>query len=82
MSQAASLAAHYVRVGYVVRLVTRTASVGPGVGQSHLTEILRTLALLEFTTEERPYAAPARWGGECIFVSPGGSTAFNPARAA
>jgi len=82
VSQAASLAAHYVRVGYVVRLVTRTASVGPGVGQSHLTEILRTLALLEFTTEERPYAAPARWGGECIFVSPGGSTAFNPARAA
>jgi uncharacterized protein (DUF58 family) len=82
VSQAASLAAHYIRRGYVVRLVTRTVSVGPGTGQAHLTKILHALALVEFTTEERPYAAPARWTGECIFVSPTGSTAFGRQRAA
>jgi len=82
VSQAASLAAHYTGAGYVVRLVTRTASVGPGSGQAHLTQILRALALLEFTTEQRPFAAPARWAGECIFVSPSGTTRAGPARAA
>jgi len=82
VSQAASMAAHYLRVGYVVRLVTRTAAVGPGSGQAHLTQILRALALLEFTGEDRPYAAPATWAGECIFVSPSGSTAFKNVRAA
>lgn len=74
VSQAASLATHYLRAGYVVRLVTRTASVGPGSGQQHLTRILHALALLEFTSEVRPYAAPARWAGECVFVSPTGTT--------
>jgi uncharacterized protein (DUF58 family) len=82
VSQAASLAACYIKMGYVVHLVTRTASVGPGTGQGHLTQILRTLALLEFVAEERPFAAPARWTGECIFVGPTGQAAFRPARAA
>ena len=72
VSRAASLAAHYTRRGYVVRLATRTVGVGPGSGQAHLGQILRALALIEFTTEQLPYVAPARWTGECIFVSPGG----------
>jgi uncharacterized protein (DUF58 family) len=71
VSQAASLAVHYIKRGYVVRLVTRTVSVGPGAGQPHLTSLLRALALLEFVTEELPFAAPARWTGEYIFVGGG-----------
>jgi uncharacterized protein (DUF58 family) len=74
VSQAASLAAHYVRQGYVVALVTRTNSVGAGSGQAHLTKILHTLALLAFISEERAFTAPARWSGECIFVGPRGAT--------
>jgi uncharacterized protein (DUF58 family) len=73
VSQAASLAVHYIKRGYVVRLVTRTVSVGPGVGQPHLTCLLRALALLEFVTEELPFAAPARWAGEYIFVGGAGA---------
>jgi len=79
VSQAASLAAYYLRMGYVVRVVTRTVSIGPGTGQAHLTQILRGLALLDFVTEERAFDAPARWSGECIFVGPTGSTALGAA---
>jgi uncharacterized protein (DUF58 family) len=74
VSHAASLAAHYIQRGYVVRLVTRTASVGLGAGQAQLTRILRALALVEFTPEDAPYSAPARWSGECIFVGGGATT--------
>lgn len=69
VSHAASLAVHYIKRGYTVRLVTRTDGVGPGAGPAQLTRILRTLALLAFTVDDLPYAAPARWAGECVFVS-------------
>jgi uncharacterized protein (DUF58 family) len=75
VSHAASLAVHYVKRGYTVRLVTRSLGVGPGSGQAHLTRILRALAVLEFVAEDREYAAPARWAGECVFVSTAGASA-------
>lgn len=77
VSQAASLAAHYIKLGYVVRLVTRSVSVGPGSGQAHLTQILRALALLSFIQEEEPFNGPAQWSGECIFVSPSGTSTLS-----
>lgn len=70
VSQAASLAAHYIQLGYTVQLVTRTVGVPPGSGPIHLTSLLRALALIEFVDHEAPFAAPARWTGECIFVGP------------
>ncbi len=69
VSHAASLAVHYIKRGYTVRLVTRSEGVSAGTGPAQLTRILRTLALLEFTTADAPYAAPAKWAGECVFVS-------------
>ena len=75
VSHAASLAAHYIQRGYVVGLVTRTVDVGPGAGQVQLTRLLRALALIEFTPEDTPYSAPARWSGECIFVGRSGAAA-------
>lgn len=68
VSHAASLAVEYIKRGYGVRLVTRTVAVGLGAGQAHLTVLLRALALLEFTSAAAPYAAPAAWPGECVFV--------------
>jgi uncharacterized protein (DUF58 family) len=75
VSHAASLAAHYIQLGYAVQLVTRTVSIAPGSGPTQLTSLLRALALIEFIDHEAPFAAPARWTGECIFVGPVGAGA-------
>jgi len=73
VSHAASLAAHFVQRGYTVRLLTRTETVPAGAGQAHLTRILRTLALLRFTTlDQRLPASP--FPGESIHVSAGGTS--------
>jgi uncharacterized protein (DUF58 family) len=82
VSEAASLAVHYVRLGYTVLLATRTVSVGPGEGQPFLTRALRALALLDFVETDVPYVAPASWSGGCVFVRPQGLTAPPPPRAA
>lgn len=74
VSHAASLAAHYIRRGYSVRLLTRTVTVPAGSGESHLSSLLRALALVEFTNEERPLPLhPA--AVESIYVSAGGASA-------
>jgi uncharacterized protein (DUF58 family) len=74
VSHAASLAAHYIQRGYSVRLLTRTVSVPAGSGESHLSRLLRALALIEFTTEKRPLPLhPAAL--ESIYVSTRGATA-------
>jgi uncharacterized protein (DUF58 family) len=72
VSHAASLAAHYIQRGYSVRLLTRTDTVPAGAGEAHLTRILRTLALLEFTDEDR--ALPQHARGESIWVSTTGAS--------
>jgi len=68
VSLAASLAAHYLRQGYTVRLCTRTESVGPGRGESHLTQMLRVLALIEFSPSAPAVASLPRWEGEWVTV--------------
>ena len=78
VSLAASLIVYYIQKGYQVSLVTRTGNVGEGTGQAHLTRLLRKLAVVEFTSEARPFAAPPRWPGECIFVSSAGCSVSRP----
>ena len=78
VSLAASLAVHYVQQGYLVSLVTRSGNIRQGMGQAHLSRILRELALVQFLDEERPFAAPPRWPGECIFVSSAGCSVGRP----
>ena len=78
VSLAASLAVHYVQLGYQVSLVTRSGAVREGGGQAHLSRVLRELALVDFIAEARPFAAPARWPGECIFVSSAGCSVGRP----
>ncbi len=73
VSHAASLAAHYIQRGYSVRLLTRTETVPPGSGEAHLTRILRALALLQFTGEDRPL--PHHSHGESIWGSTAGASA-------
>ncbi len=69
ISLAASLAAHYLNLHYAVRLVARGAQVPSGGGAAHLTKILRTLALLETTTKDVPFAGLAEPGGENVLVA-------------
>ncbi len=68
VSQAASFATHFINQGYRVRLMTRTASVAPGLGQAHLNQVLRTLALLEFTTATDPFPTPPAGLGETVVI--------------
>ena len=68
ISHAASLAAHYVKLGYLVKLVTRSISVGLGSGPNHLSQLLKALALLEFIDQKTPFVGSAKWSGECIYV--------------
>ena len=78
VSLAASLTVYYVQKGFQVSLVTRSSNVRAGTGQVHLTRLLRELALVDFISEARPFAAPPRWPGECIFVSSAGCSVGRP----
>ena len=73
VSHAASLAVHYIHHGYSVQLSTRTRSVPPGGGETQLSLILRTLALLEFTSDERQQL-PHHPRGESISVRAGAAS--------
>jgi uncharacterized protein (DUF58 family) len=59
VSQAASIAAAFIEQGVAVGLITRTSHVRPDHGQAHLDLILHQLALLEFVSDDRPFAASA-----------------------
>jgi uncharacterized protein (DUF58 family) len=69
ISLAASLAAHYLHIGYAVRLVARGAQVPSASDPSQLNKILRALALLETVTNEIPFSALAEPGAENIMVA-------------
>ncbi len=71
--QVASLAAHYIDRSYTVQLITRGQAVDPGQGQRHLNRLLTALALLEFTDDQKPLAAPSTWTGEHLMVGHTGS---------
>jgi uncharacterized protein (DUF58 family) len=58
LSYAASLAAHAVRLGSQVQMVTADGSTGLGEGEPHLDRILERLALYEAPAAPRPLASP------------------------
>jgi hypothetical protein len=59
---AASVAAHAIRLGCMVELVTADGSTEFGQGESHLDRILERLALYEAPAAPRPLAIPAEVG--------------------
>lgn len=59
LSYAASVAAHGIRLGCLVELMTAEGSSGFGQGESHLDRILERLALYEAPAAPRPLAIPA-----------------------
>jgi uncharacterized protein (DUF58 family) len=83
VSEAASLAAHYIQRGYAVALVTRSAVIKEGTGELHLDRLLHALALLEFVADASPFALP-RMEGELLLVSraPSPARPQQPSRAA
>jgi uncharacterized protein (DUF58 family) len=83
VSEAASLAAHYIQRDYSVALYTRSSLVKEGSGEAQLDRLLLALALLEFVPAEGPFAPP-RLGGDVVFVRGGSSAAHyhQPPRAA
>ncbi|MFH1131247.1 MAG: DUF58 domain-containing protein [Pseudomonadota bacterium] len=82
VSQAASLAVHFVNHGFAVGLVSRTIQVNHGSGQNHLDSILRALATIEFTPKGNPFLFPISKGINPILVNSHGEThvAFFPSR--
>lgn len=67
LSYAASVAAHAIRLGTQVHLVTAEGGTGFGQGDSHLDRILECLALYQAPEAPRPLAIPAE-GGRAIHV--------------
>lgn len=62
LSYAGSLAAHAIRLGCQVRLVTGEGATEYGQGETHLDRILERLALYEPPASPRPAPAPGREG--------------------
>lgn len=62
LSYAASVAAHAIRLGSQVELLTADGSTGFGQGESHLDRILERLALYDAPARPRPLAIPAEPG--------------------
>ena len=62
LTYAASVAAHAIRLGCLVELVTADGSTEFGQGESHLDRILERLALYEAPAAPRPLAIPAEAG--------------------
>lgn len=85
ISLAASLAIHYTRLSYTLRLVCRGVAVPDGSGEAHLERLLRTLALLASTPESTPFAGHgepghgAAGGGETLLVVRRGHAGPRPA---
>jgi len=59
LGYAASLAAHALRLGYQVQLVTADGATECGQGEAHLDRILERLALYEVPVSPRPLPGPA-----------------------
>jgi uncharacterized protein (DUF58 family) len=55
ISIAASLATVYLEAGWTVELAARGAHVGPGLGKTHESKILRALAVLEYADPAEPF---------------------------
>lgn len=70
VSQAASLAVHYLRRGYAVELQTYTENISLGMGEGHLNRILHTLALLQFIPEPHSTISVAPRSPACFTISP------------
>ncbi|MGE0870504.1 MAG: DUF58 domain-containing protein [Kofleriaceae bacterium] len=69
ISVAASLAASYLEVGWMVELCARGSHVPSGTGRIHEARLLRTLALLPYVDDDVPFhALPAR--AETVLVIP------------
>lgn len=64
--RAASLATHFIRVGYRVALVTRDLQIEGGAGEAHLDRLLRALALLQFS--RRPGRALPQLPTDALWV--------------
>lgn len=62
LSYAASVAAHAIRLGCMVELVTADGSTGFGQGESQMDRILERLALYEAPLTPRPLAIPGEAG--------------------
>jgi uncharacterized protein (DUF58 family) len=79
VGQAASLALHLLGRGFAVGLITRTATVTAGSGEAQADHILRALALLQFVSRDRPFAAALAPAERQILVTVSGISA-SPAR--
>lgn len=75
ISLAASLATTYIGLGYAIRLVTRGPQIPFSTGQSQLTRILKTLALLPTASQETAFSGGLDQRIESILVVPQGVTA-------
>lgn len=73
ISLAASLASSYIAMNYSVRLIARGASLPFSTGETHLTRILKSLALLETVTDEDTgFSAAPEPHGENLLIVPRG----------
>lgn len=80
VSYAASLAAHAIRLGAAVQLVTAEGATDFGQGEAHLDRVLERLALYQVPTAPRPLEVPAG-AGRAVRVVLGAGSPRNGARA-
>jgi uncharacterized protein (DUF58 family) len=80
LSYAASVAAHAIRRGVEVEVVTPEAAIGSGQGEAHLDRILEALALYATPKAPRPIRIPPE-GGREVRIQLGSGAAAAGARA-
>ncbi len=82
ISLCASLAIAYLGRGYALRLISRGSLVPFASGEMQTQRVLRELALLDTTTDRKPFAADLTSQGESVLVVPHGIlSASRPAHA-
>jgi uncharacterized protein (DUF58 family) len=79
ISRAASIAVHFIQSGFSVSLVTRSSAIKYGKGLAHADAILKSLALLQFEKERKPFHAALGGRANSITINTGGSEFGLPA---
>jgi uncharacterized protein (DUF58 family) len=73
ISLAASLAVAYLAAGFVVRVVSRGAVLGPHAGRGDEHRLLRALAVLSAAAPGTPFAGRPATGEDCVVVAADGA---------
>lgn len=78
ISRAASISVHFIQQGFSVALVTRSSALRFGRGLAHADAILKSLALLQFEKEKKPFHASHGERANSITINTVGSEFGKP----